>query len=135
MEDQNKSWEKIYHVESSMSNSDSGFSMFLGRWQPLHEGHKELFNQEFKLGKNVCIMIREMEKDPKNPFSPEDVMKNIIEEFRDFYDAGRLKVLIVPNITSINFGRSVGYDIIEHIPPQEVAEISATKIREKMKIN
>jgi nicotinamide mononucleotide adenylyltransferase len=134
MEDQNKSWEKIYHVKSSMSNSDSGFSMFLGRWQPLHEGHKELFNQEFSLGKNVCIMIREMDKDSKNPFSPEDVMKNIMDEFRDFYDSGRLKILIVPNITSINFGRSVGYDIIEHVPPQNVAEISATKIREKMKI-
>jgi hypothetical protein len=27
----------------------------------------------------------------------------------------------------------VGYDIIEHIPPTEIGEISATKIREKYK--
>jgi hypothetical protein len=27
----------------------------------------------------------------------------------------------------------VGYDIIEHIPPTEIGEISATKIREELK--
>jgi len=27
----------------------------------------------------------------------------------------------------------IGYDIIEHIPPQEVHDISATKIRENLK--
>ena len=39
----------------------------------------------------------------------------------------------IPDICSIEFGRGVGYDIIEHIPPTEVADISATKIREQMK--
>ena len=33
----------------------------------------------------------------------------------------------------INYGRGVGYEIIEHVPPQEVKEISATKIRAKMR--
>jgi hypothetical protein len=42
--------------------------------------------------------------------------------------------MIIPDIESINFGRGVGYDIIEHIPPQEISEISATKIREKMRL-
>jgi hypothetical protein len=41
--------------------------------------------------------------------------------------------MIIPDIESVNFGRGVGYDIIEHIPPQEVGEISATKIREELK--
>jgi len=40
--------------------------------------------------------------------------------------------MIVPDIESINFGRGVGYDIIEHIPPAEIHDISATKIREQM---
>jgi hypothetical protein len=40
--------------------------------------------------------------------------------------------MIVPDISSVNFGRGVGYDIIEHIPPTEVAEISATKIRKEL---
>jgi len=48
-------------------------------------------------------------------------------------EAGRLKVIIIPDIESINIGRGVGYDIIEHVPPQEIHDISATKIREQMK--
>jgi hypothetical protein len=41
--------------------------------------------------------------------------------------------MIIPAIESVNYGRSVGYDIIEHIPPEDVKKISATKIREKYK--
>jgi hypothetical protein len=46
---------------------------------------------------------------------------------------GRVKVMVIPNIESVNFGRGVGYDIIEYLPPQEVSDISATKIREQLK--
>ena len=42
--------------------------------------------------------------------------------------------MIIPDICSIEFGRGVGYDIIEHVPPAEISDISATKIREQMKI-
>ena len=41
--------------------------------------------------------------------------------------------MVVPDICSVEFGRGVGYDIIERIPPTEVGEISATKIREQMR--
>jgi hypothetical protein len=40
--------------------------------------------------------------------------------------------MVIPDISSVEFGRGVGYSIIEHIPPTDIAEISATKIREKM---
>ena len=36
-------------------------------------------------------------------------------------------------VCSVEFGRGVGYDIIEHVPPAQVGEISATKIREEMR--
>jgi hypothetical protein len=39
----------------------------------------------------------------------------------------------IPDIKAICFGRGVGYDIVEWIPPAEIAEISATKIRESLK--
>jgi hypothetical protein len=42
-------------------------------------------------------------------------------------------VSIVPDICSVEFGRGVGYDIIEHIPPTEISNISATKVREQLK--
>jgi cytidyltransferase-like protein len=129
----NKIWDKKYYVESSMVNDDDGFAMFLGRWQPLHDGHKNLFSQALNLGKNICIMIRDTPVSEKNPFTSEQVKQNIEEYYSEGVKNGNVVVMIVPNITSINFGRGVGYDIIEHIPPTEIADISATKIREQMK--
>jgi hypothetical protein len=129
---ESKIWDKKYHVESSMINDDSGFAMFLGRWQPLHDGHKELFSQSLNSGKNICIMIRDTPISEKNPFTSEQVRQNIEEYYSEGIKNGNVVVMIVPNITSINFGRGVGYDVIEHIPPPEIAEISATKIRESL---
>ena len=129
----NKIWDKKYHVESSMVNDEDGFAMFLGRWQPLHDGHKELFSQALNAGRNLCILIRDTPVSEKNPFTSEQVKQNIEEYYSEGVKNGNVVVMVVPNITSINFGRGVGYDIIEHIPPTEIADISATKIREQMK--
>jgi phosphopantetheine adenylyltransferase len=126
-------WDKKVHVKSSMERKDSQWSLFIGRWQPLHTGHKELFRQVINEGGKVCVAIRDGEVNEKNPFSPLQVMSNIFDEMKDEVEAGTLKVIIIPDICSVEFGRGVGYDIIEHIPPPEVAEISATKIREQMK--
>ena len=126
-------WDKKIHVKSSMEHKDSQWSLFIGRWQPLHTGHKELFRQVINEGGKVCVAIRDGEVNEKNPFSPLQVMTNIFDEMQDEVEAGTLKVIIIPDICSVEFGRGVGYDIIEHIPPPEVAEISATKIREQMK--
>lgn len=125
-------WQKNYHVESSMKNTD-GYAMFLGRWQPLHEGHKQLFSQALNEGKKICIMIRDMPVDEKNPYNAEQVKIMIEKEYEKYLAEEKVIVMIVPNIISVNFGRGVGYDIIEHIPPAEVAEISATKIRDQNK--
>jgi FAD synthase len=128
-------WDKNYHVTSSMENSNDGYCMFLGRWQPLHEGHKQLFSQVLNEGRRICIMIRNIQPDDKNPFNAFEVKENIETFYKNEIAEGKILVLIVPNITSINFGRGVGYDIIEFVPPSEIAEISATKIRETLRKN
>ena len=126
-------WDKKIHVKSSMERKDSQWSLFIGRWQPLHTGHKELFRQVINEGGKVCVAIRDGEVSEKNPFSPLQVMTNIFDEMQDEVEAGTLKVIIIPDICSVEFGRGVGYDIIEHIPPTEVAKISATKIRKQLR--
>ena len=126
-------WDKKVHVKSSMERKDSQWSLFIGRWQPLHTGHKELFRQVISEGGKVCVAVRDGEVNEKNPFSPFQVMDNIFNKMQAEVEVGTLKVIIIPDICSVEFGRGVGYDIIEHIPPPEVAEISATKIREQMK--
>ena len=108
------------------------YSMFIGRWQPWHNGHRWLIDQRLKEGKNVLICVREVSKDDKNPYDPNDVKANVENELKDLIDAEKVKVIIIPDIESVNYGRGVGYEIIEHVPPDEVGQISATKIREKL---
>ena len=48
-------------------------------------------------------------------------------------NTNKIKITIIPDIESVNYGRGVGYEIIEHVPPNKVKEISATKIREQMR--
>lgn len=126
-------WTKKLHVKSSLPKKDNQWSLFIGRWQPLHEGHKQLFRQVINEGGKVCVAIRDVEVDEKNPFTPHEIMLNISEQMKPEVEAGKLKIITIPDICSVEFGRGVGYDIIEHIPPQEIADISATKIREQMK--
>ena len=108
------------------------YSMFIGRWQPWHKGHRWLIDQRLNENKNVLICIREVSKDDKNPYDPVEVKENVEKELKELIDAQRVKVIIIPDIESVNYGRGVGYDIIEHIPPSDIGEISATKIREKL---
>ena len=108
------------------------YSMFIGRWQPWHKGHRWLIDQRLNENKNVLICIREVSKDDDNPYNPVDVKENVEKELKELIDAQRVKVIIIPDIESVNYGRGVGYDIIEHIPPSDIGEISATKIREKL---
>jgi adenylylsulfate kinase len=125
-----ENWLKKKHVKSSLEFKDGQFAMFVGRWQPLHLAHQALFANAMNEGKNALICVRDGQVNEKNPFTAEQVKENITL----FYvGEPRVKVMVIPDICSIEFGRGVGYDIIEHIPPTAVAEISATKIREQMR--
>jgi len=126
-------WGKITHVKSSLEPKDEQYAFFIGRWQPLHEGHKELFRKALSKGRKVCIAIRDVKPDEKNPFKAEQVKENIEKEYDRSIVSGTVKVIIIPDICSVEFGRGVGYDIIEHVPPMEIGNISATKIREQMR--
>ena len=57
--------------------------------------------------------------------------KNILSALKDYEN--RVKVTLVPNITNICYGRGVGYKIEEIILDEKTQQISATKIREKMR--
>lgn len=116
------------------SSNTNKYAMFIGRWQPWHKGHRWLIDQALEQGKNVLLCIREVEPDEKNPWTPQEILMNLANELEELVEQGRLRITTIPDIESINIGRGVGYDVIEHIPPQEIHDISATKIREEMKI-
>lgn len=115
------------------SSNDVKYSMFIGRWQPWHAGHRWLIDQRLNEGKNVLLCIRDVKQDEKNPWSAFEIFTNLEKELGDLTESGRVRIIIIPDIESVNIGRGIGYDVIEHIPPQEVYDISATKVREQMK--
>ena len=104
----------------------------LGRWQPFHDGHYALFQEIVKITGQVCIQIRDVQGIDDNPFDFETVKKNIEEKLNPEFK-GKFKIMLVPNITNISYGRGVGYKIEEIVLPEEIQKISATKIRAKMR--
>lgn len=114
--------------------SKSGkYAMFIGRWQPWHDGHRWLIDQALNEGKHVLLCIRDVPTSESNPWTADQILLNLADALKDLIEEGRVQIMKIPDIESINIGRGVGYDVIEHIPPQEIHDISATKIREQMK--
>ena len=107
-------------------------AQMLGRWQPFHDGHYALFEEIIKKTGQVCIQIRDVQGVDDNPFDFETVKKKIEERLNPKYE-GRFKIVLVPNITNICYGRGVGYKIEEIVLDEETQKISATKIRAKMR--
>ena len=120
-------------VDKESSSTEKKYSVFFGRWQPFHKGHYWLINERLKEGKNVWVAIRDVKPDEKNPWTAQEVLKNLSTELNDLIQEGKILLSIVPDIESINYGRGVGYDVIEHVPPKEIGDISATSIREQMR--
>ena len=106
-------------------------AMMLGRWQPWHQGHQELFKKALEKTGQVIIMIRSMPSSKDNPFDVNKVEENIKEALASYH--GFYEIVVVPNITNICYGRGVGYKIEEVVLSEEIQQISATKIRAKMR--
>ena len=107
-------------------------SLFIGRWQPFHAGHKALIDSVLAEGKTVLIAIRNTPKSETDPYSVAERRKQI----RSVYpDARRVKIMAIQDIAEIVYGRQVGYDIREiHLDPA-IEAISGTAIRNEAKNN
>ena len=124
-------WTKINHGGEPTKNPDKKYAIFVGRYQPYHWGHIELIQQKLNDGIPALIMVRDIEPDEKNPFTTQQTV-DMIEKYHNS-KGDDVKVMIIPDIESVNFGRGVGYEIEEFIPPDNIGFISATKIRESIK--
>ena len=107
-------------------------AQMLGRWQPFHDGHFSLFEKIIKKTGQVCIQVRDIKGVDDNPFDFESIKSKIHERLDSKYK-NRFRVVLVPNITNICYGRSVGYKIEEVVLSEKIQKISATKIRKKMR--
>ena len=104
-------------------------ALFIGRWQPLHNGHRWLIEQKLSQDIPVLVAVRDILPDEKNPFTTEQTIKMIEKVYED----KNVEVIAIPDIESVNYGRGVGYEINEYTPPRDVGFVSATSIRESIK--
>lgn len=106
-------------------------AQMLGRYQPWHEGHRNLFKEMLDRVGQVCIMVRDTGgTDNSNPYNFEEIQYNIKRDLDPMY-LGKYEVLKVPNITNIFYGRDVGYSIEKINLDPTTESISATKIRNR----
>jgi phosphopantetheine adenylyltransferase len=105
------------------------YALYVGRWQNWHKGHEWLINQQLEKGKNVWVAIRDVEVDVNNPKTAQEVLKELSNNpfFTNNWD--KILISIIPDVESINYGRAVGYEVIYHKAPDEIALISGTQIR------
>ena len=113
----------------------------LGRWQPWHDGHTALFKKALSKTGQVIIMCRDVQGvdagpgQDDNPWDYYVVKQNIETALAVHGYKHREEYIIckVPNIVDISYGRGVGYTFTEHDLGEEIHNISATKIRAKMR--
>ena len=107
-------------------------SLFVGRWQPFHGGHKKLIETVLKKGKSVIIAIRDTEVNQSNPYTVYERWGMIQ---RALYKYGDLvKIVVIPDIDEICYGRDVGYVIRRIELEPKIEKISGTAIRIKHRV-
>tara|TARA_R110000765_G_scaffold163273_1_gene268079 strand:- start:845 stop:1600 length:756 start_codon:yes stop_codon:yes gene_type:complete len=110
--------------EKTMNRQNPTVQM-LGRYQPWHEGHRELFKKAHAKTGQVAIMVRDT---GEGWFDKSDLVADLTEQ--GFAYGVDYEVLDVPNIVNITYGRGVGYRIEQEHLGDAIESISATAIRE-----
>lgn len=106
-------------------------ALFIGRYQPFHDGHRHLVEEGIRRVGQACLAVRDTHGvDDKNPLTFFEVKQRIDAGLAAH--AGRYIVLPLPNVTHVFYGRDVGY-VLERIELGASLEaISATDIRRQI---
>jgi hypothetical protein len=88
-----------------------------------------IFNEYLEKGLPVLIAIRDIDPDENNPLAAHEVQR-IWEKI--YWNEPLVRVIIIPDIASVNYGRGVGYEVKEIQVDSAIANISATEIRRQI---
>ncbi len=120
--------EQVAHRVRPVFDAKRPTALFVGRYQPFHDGHKALVMEGLRRVGQVCIAVRDTHgTDPANPLSYQDVKARI--ETALAVHAGRFVVMPLPNISHVFYGRDVGYAIERIDLDAATHAISATHLR------
>jgi len=111
------------------------YSLFIGRYQPLHKGHITLIRSVLNEGKNVAVGLRDTPISESDPYSIEERMQMFSKEFEKEINSGQMIIFPIVDIEAVCYGRKVGYEIREIRLSEEIEKISATAIRKGELLN
>lgn len=121
-------------IRDALLGQRSGFdwrrptALFVGRYQPFHEGHRRLVMEGLARVGQACIAVRDVHGiDGSNPFPFVVVRARIEAMMADRLE--RIAVVTLPNVTHVFYGREVGYAIERIELPADIERISATALR------
>lgn len=104
--------------------------VFIGRFQPLHEGHISLIKAILREGSRVLVALRRTEKSPSDPYSMDERLRMFRQTFKTEIEVGSVILMPLPvDIAGVVYGRDVGYEIRRIYLDSETEAISATAIR------
>ena len=107
------------------------YSLVIGRFQPFHDGHVAMVKHLLNEGRKVLIAIRDGDISERNPYTFEEREQQIKEKLNREYL--NYKIIKIPDINEVVFGRRVGWGIREIRLDEEMEAISATDIRKQTK--
>ena len=105
--------------------------VYIGRFQPFHDGHKKVFLNILKKNSQVTILVMDsFGINKKNPFKFHYV-KKIIKKMLKEYE-GKYTIIKIPVVSEVVYGRKTGYKIRNVKLSKKIESISATKIRKSL---
>ena len=125
-----RAWEEQeqYRAEADLERramNQNRCALFIGRFQPLHEGHIALIQTALDEGKRVVVALMDTKQDAANPYTFIERQEMLRKAF-----GFTIEVISIPPVEEVCYGRNVGYRLRRiHLTP-ELEAINATSIRE-----
>ena len=107
-------------------------SFLPGRWQPLHDGHKELVWALLAECRQVVIGIFDTPLSKRNPWTFEERVQMFLDAFPDQFCNGTLSIVRLPWVQEIVYGRDCGWTARHIELDAQIEQITATNIRQEM---
>lgn len=103
-------------------------ALYIGRWSPFHNGHDAIIRKSLEIGEPVLIAVRDTPVGPSDPWPAGERAEMIREHYWD----QNVEVIVISDISSVNVGRAVGYELREIAMPEGVEAISGTGLRKQI---
>ena len=124
-----REWARRYIKRWNNRKKGEVYSLFIGRYQPPHKGHETLMRGVLAEGKKICIALRDTTKSEENPLSIFERRSIWERVFAHEIAKGLVKVILIPDIDEVCYGRKVGYQLREIRLAEAIEGISGTRIR------